>query len=129
LPVKEYDISIKFDDSIIQDDETKKENSLKLVELGMKPEWLHLVEWEGLTETEAKERIVQSTGVSIVKLKTITDAVNLGVMSIEQGQALMYGDSKSVEELKLMYIKTLVEKGIPLTPDQLAIYNGGANAE
>ena len=125
LPVMKYDISIKFDDSIIQDDETKKENSLKLVELGMKPEWKHLIEWEGLTETEAKEQIKQSTGVSIVKLKTISDAVNLGVMSLEQAQTLMYGEIKTPEELKLMYIQTLVEKGIPLTPEQLTTYNGG----
>ena len=129
LPVKEYDINIKFDDSIIQDDETKKENSLNLVNLGMKPEWQHLVEWEGLTETEAKQQILDSTGVSIVKLKTITDAVNIGAMSIEQAQALMYGNSKTPEELQLMYIQTLVEKGIPLTPEQANKYNGVVNAE
>lgn len=124
---KEY--KVKLDDSMIMDDETKKEKSLELVSLGMKPEWKHLVEWEGLTETEAKEQIKQSTGVSIVKLKTITEAVDRGVMSLEQAQALMYGEIKTPEELKLMYIQTLVEKGIPLTPEQLVIYNGVGNAE
>ena len=124
---KEY--KIKLDDSMIMDDETKKTKSLELVSLGMKPEWQHLTEWEGLTEQDAKEQIKQSTGVSIVKLKTITEAVDIGVMSLEQAQALMYGEIKTPEELKMMYIQTLVEKSIPLTPEQLAIYNGVGNAE
>lgn len=55
--IDKLDINVKFDDSIIIDDEELKRNSLSLVDNGYKPKWRHLVEFEGMTEQEAKESI------------------------------------------------------------------------
>jgi len=63
MPVVEIDtlkITIKFDDSIIIDDEELKKNSLQLVADGYKPKWRHLVEWENKTEDEAKKSIKEA---------------------------------------------------------------------
>ena len=88
----------------------------------MKPEWKHLVDWEGLTEEEAKAQVKEATGINVSRLKAINDAVSIGAMSIEQSQRLLNPDM-SEEELEIMYIRTLVEKGIPITLEQSAKYN------
>jgi A118 family predicted phage portal protein len=54
-------ITVKFDDSIIIDDEELKKNSLQLVTDGYKPKWKHLVEWENMTEDEAKQSVAEAT--------------------------------------------------------------------
>lgn len=65
---EELEYTVKFDDSIIQDDETLKQNSLALVEKGAKPMWKHLVEWEGMTKKEAKQSVLDAIEES--KLRT-----------------------------------------------------------
>jgi A118 family predicted phage portal protein len=58
--LEELDATIKFDDSLIQDDETRKQQSKDLVADGYKPKWRHLVDWEGYTEEEAKQLIAEA---------------------------------------------------------------------
>lgn len=53
----------------------------------------------------------------------LNQAVTAGVLSIWAAQEEYYGDSVSDEEKEIAYIRTLVEKGIPLTTDQAAKYN------
>ena len=60
MPNVEYKVVIKFDDSIILDDEQLKKDSLELVNLGFKPKWKHLVEWFSMTEDEAKMSVAQA---------------------------------------------------------------------
>jgi A118 family predicted phage portal protein len=50
----EYQILIKFDDSIIIDDQKNKENDIVLLDKGMLPKYRYLMRNEGLTEEEAK---------------------------------------------------------------------------
>lgn len=119
----DYEVIIKFDDSIIQDDETKKKESLGLVEKGMKPEWKHLVDWEGLTEVEAKAQIKEATGFNISLIRALKEGSEYGAVGIKQMQKLLNPDM-SQEELEMMYIETKVEKGIALTPLEASKYNG-----
>ena len=58
--IDKLDITIKFDDSIIIDDEELKKNSKELVAEGYKPKWRHLVEWENMTDEEAKQSIAEA---------------------------------------------------------------------
>jgi len=60
LDIKTLDINIKFDDSIIQDDEKLRARDLELVDKGYMPKWAYLVKWESMTETEAKDSIKQA---------------------------------------------------------------------
>lgn len=60
INIDDIEITIKFDDSIIIDDEELKKNSLLLVADGYKPKWKHLVEWENMTEAEAKQSVKEA---------------------------------------------------------------------
>lgn len=60
VDIEKLDLTVKFDDSIIIDDEELKKNSLQLVMDGYKPKWKHLVEWESMTEDEAKESVAEA---------------------------------------------------------------------
>jgi len=46
---------------------------------------------------------------------TLSNAVSAGIISIEDAQREYYGDERDEQELKELYIKTKIEKGIPLT--------------
>lgn len=61
MDIGTLDITVKFDDSIIIDDEQLKKDSKELVAEGYKPKWKHLVEFEGMTDEEAKESIALAT--------------------------------------------------------------------
>lgn len=58
--IEDLKINIKFDDSIIQDDEKLRQRDLELVDKGYMPKWAYLVKWESMTEEEAKLSIAQA---------------------------------------------------------------------
>lgn len=60
LDIYALDIQIKFDDSIIQDDEKLRTRDLDLVEKGYMPKWNYLVKWESMTPEEAKQSIADA---------------------------------------------------------------------
>lgn len=75
VDIKSLDITVTFDDSIIQDDETLKQNSLILVEKGAKPMWKHLVEWENMTEDEAKQSVLEAIEESKLRSDSFFNSV------------------------------------------------------
>lgn len=48
-------ISVTFGDTIIEDDQTDRENDRADVAAGLMPAWKYAMKWHGLTEEEAKE--------------------------------------------------------------------------
>lgn len=58
--IKELDINILPDDSIIIDDEALYQKDLDLVDRQMMPEWKILVKWFSMSEEEAKAQIAES---------------------------------------------------------------------
>lgn len=57
-------------------------------------------------------------------LDILGKAITAGVLSIKEAQNQYFDEDKTDDEKELTYIQTLVEKGIPLTPEQVAKYNG-----
>lgn len=48
-------ISVNFGDTIMEDDQTERENDRADVSAGLMPAWKYTMKWHGLTEAEAKE--------------------------------------------------------------------------
>ena len=115
-----YDV--QFDDDIMTDDATKLAQLRKDVEDGYAPEYQYIMKAYGLSEEEALEQLNETTGINIQKIEALSKAVESGVISIYDAQVMLKQDL-SEEELEISYIRTLVEKGIPLTEKQAALYN------
>ena len=115
----DYEYNVTFDDDIMTDDATVIEQYRKDAEAGIIPYEIYLMKAYKLNEEEAKE---------IAKVSTVYKDLENGVISIKEAQAIKHPELND-KELELLYITTLVEKGIPLTPEQLLIYNGGEDAE
>lgn len=56
-PSGNYDVSYKWDDSIIIDAEKEKLQDMQEVNNGLMPKWKYKVKWQGLTEEQAKAEI------------------------------------------------------------------------
>lgn len=54
-------VSVKFDDSIITDTQTEKNQMLAEIAAGVRPKWHYLVAFDGKTEDEAKALLPQET--------------------------------------------------------------------
>lgn len=52
-------ITVQFDDSVITDTQTAKNQMLAEISAGVRPKWHYLVEFDGLTEEEAKAALPQ----------------------------------------------------------------------
>ena len=116
--IDNLDYDVMFDDTIITDDNAVKEQMKIDSETGHIPKWKYNMFAYKVSEEEAKEMVLESD-----QLQVIGQAITDGVMSIKEGQLLLYGDTKTPEELEIMYVQTLVEKGLPLTPAQAELYN------
>lgn len=118
----EYEVI--FDDSIINDDETVIEKYRKDAIDGVIPLERYLMKAYKITLEEANQWIKETTGIKTSKTDALARALESGAMSIKQAQALNNEDTMTEEELEMLYIQTLVEKSIPLTPQQANKYNG-----
>ena len=115
---------VQLDDSmIINDDEQLAKMKADAIE-GNIPMWRYIAKQYKLTKEEAIEWEKEGTfGVSSVKIKTINEAITSGAMSILDAQRILNEGKLSDDELEIAYIRTLVEKSIPLTPAQAEKYN------
>lgn len=57
-------------------------------------------------------------------IDALSKAITSGVLSIQEAQDQYFDEDKTPEEKELAYIQTLVEKSLPITPQQAALYNG-----
>ena len=117
----EYDVH--FDDDIMTDDATVIEQYRKDAEDGIITYEDYLMRAYKMTEEEAQEMTKKTTGVNVKKIEAVSRAVESGAMSILDAQRILNDDNLSEEELEIAYIRTLVEKGIALTPAQAEKYN------
>jgi hypothetical protein len=56
-------VSIDFDDSIIQDKETERQQDRQDVAMGVMPPWEYRAKWYGETEKEAKAKIPEQADI------------------------------------------------------------------
>jgi A118 family predicted phage portal protein len=115
----ELDYDVQFDDDIMTDDATVIEQYRKDAEAGIIPYEMYLIKAYAMNEDDAQE---------IAKKATVYKDLENGIISIKEAQRIKHPEM-SDEELEINYIQTLVEKGIPLTPEQANKYNGVGNAE
>jgi hypothetical protein len=120
--LEELEYDIQFDDDIMTDDATVVAQYRKDAEDGVITYEKYIMKAYGVSEEEAKEITDEAVGVNVSKINALSNAVTSGVMSIQQSQKILNPEA-SDDELQLAYITTLVEKAIPLTEAQLAIYN------
>ncbi len=64
-PSGNYDVSYKWDDSIIIDAEKEKLQDMQEVNNGLMPKWKYKVKWQGLTEEQAKAEIADEDETGI----------------------------------------------------------------
>lgn len=117
----EYDVS--FDDDIMTDDATVVAQYRKDAEDGIITYQRYLMKAYGISEEEADEITEETTGVNVSKINALSNAITSGAMSILDAQRILNNGELSDEELEIAYIRTLVEKGIALTPTQAEKYN------
>lgn len=117
----EYDVA--FDDDIMTDDATVVAQYRKDADDGVITYERYLMKAYGVTEEEAQEITNEAVGVNVAKINALSNAVTSGIMSMKEAQKILNDNVLSEEELEVSYIITLVEKGIPLTDTQLALYN------
>lgn len=60
-PLSPYELSFTWDDSIIVDSEQEQMKDMQKVNAGMMARFRYLMKWEGLSEEEAKERILEAS--------------------------------------------------------------------
>jgi hypothetical protein len=77
----------------------------------------------GISEEEANDITEETTGVNVAKINALSVAITSGAMSILDAQRILANGELSDDELEIAYIRTLVEKGIALTPAQAEKYN------
>lgn len=109
----ELDYTVQFDDDIMTDDATIIEQYRKDALDGVIPYEKYLMKAYKINEDEA---------IELAKATNVYKDLENGVISIKEAQAIKHPEW-SDDELELNYIQTLVEKGIPLTPQQAEKYN------
>jgi len=114
--------NVQFDDDIMTDDATVIEQYRKDAIEGVIPVEKYLMKAYKITEEEALEMIGETTGVNKAKTETVGNAIERGVMSMKESQKAYYGETKTEEELDLIYIDTKIEKGMPITPKEAERY-------
>lgn len=57
--ISDHEIIIKFDDSIIIDNETEEQKDLQKVTMGLMSKLRYLVKWEGLSEEDAQKELAE----------------------------------------------------------------------
>ena len=117
---------------MIINDEQVLENMKADADAGKIQLWRYVAKRYKLTESDAKQWVKEAnelndetTGVNTDKINSL---VTSGVMSIREAQRVLNPDM-SEYELEIMYIRTLVEKGIALTNEQADLYNGITTVE
>lgn len=58
------EVTVEFDDSIIEDTDTEKANDQAEVTLGLMPKYQYLMKWHGLDEETAREWVAESQSVT-----------------------------------------------------------------
>jgi A118 family predicted phage portal protein len=120
LDILEYDV--QFDDDIMTDDATVVAQYRKDAEDGVIPYEMYLMKAYKISEEEAEELAYETTGVNVKKIEAVSRGIESGAISIKEAQRIL-NPELSDEELEITYIRTLVEKGIALTPAQAELYN------
>lgn len=121
LETLEY--NVQFDDDILTDDATVIAQYRKDAEDGIITYEQYLMRAYKITKEEAEEITAETTGVNVKKIEAVSRAIESGAMSIRDAQRILNDDQLTDEELEIAYIRTLVEKGIALTPAQAEKYN------
>jgi hypothetical protein len=128
--LEELEYDVQFDDDIMTDDATVVAQYRKDADDGIIKYEKYLMKAYKISEEEAEEITEDTTGVNLNKINAVSTAITSGAMSIREAQRILHPEL-SEEELEIEYIRTLVEKGIALTPAQAELYNGltmGENA-
>ena len=125
---KEYEVQL--DDSMIINDDEELTNMKADAEAEVIPMWRYVARKYKLTKAdavkwvkEANEITEETLGVNVNKIKAIGDAITSGAISIRDAQRVLNDGKLTDDELEIAYIRTLVEKGIALTPTQAEKYN------
>jgi A118 family predicted phage portal protein len=125
---KEYEVQL--DDSMIINDDEELTNMKADAEAEVIPMWRYIAKRYKLTKSEAvkwvkeaNEITEETLGVNVNKIKAIGDAITSGAISIRDAQRVLNDGKLDDDELEIAYIRTLVEKGIALTPTQAEKYN------
>jgi A118 family predicted phage portal protein len=118
----DLEYNVQFDDDIMIDDATVIKQYREDAKDGLITVEAYLMKAYKITEEEAKEITKNTTGVNATKIDAVSRAIESGAISILESKRILNPDM-SEEELEIEYIRTLVEKGIALTPAQADKYN------
>ncbi len=121
--LEELEYDVQFDDDIITDDATVVAQYRKDADDGIITYQRYLMKAYGISEEEANDITEETTGVNVAKINALSVAITSGAMSILDAQRILANGELSDDELEIAYIRTLVEKGIALTPAQAEKYN------
>lgn len=69
------EINVKFDDSLVQDDDATLEKMLKLANGGFIPRWMVLMHEFNMSEEEAKELLKEAAGLELEALPEVQEVV------------------------------------------------------
>lgn len=97
---KPNEVSIAFDDSIIEDKTTEKENDKKDVELGTMSKLEYRMKWFGEDEDTAREKLSKiGDPDQAMRISMYLEALNSGVMTFMQFVEKVYPDADNKEEI------------------------------
>jgi A118 family predicted phage portal protein len=119
--VKDSDIIIDFDDSIIEDKNAQMERDRADVNGGIMSKVEYRQKWYGEDEKTAKEKVQDYFLYDIID--KYTNAIKDGLLTPEQFVEKVYPDMKDTKKAELIeYISEFVEKSGQ--PDMNSLYNG-----
>jgi hypothetical protein len=115
----EYEVI--FDDSIINDDESKLTQMRQDAQDGVIPLWRYIMNRYKLTKEEAIEWANEAERENGRDVNKLNEKVESGVMSIKDAIRELYPEA-SEDDITLKYIETKIEQGIPINPKDIEDY-------
>lgn len=111
--VENEQITINFDDSIIEDKNTEKENDKKDVELGVMSKVAYRMKWFAEDEKTATQKVKEISGDAdlLARLTHFTPFLTQGTITVEDFVDNVYPKAKNREELIAKIIKTVKSAG------------------
>lgn len=126
--LNELEYEVTFDDSIINDDESKLSTMKEDAKDGVIPYWRYIMLRYKLTEEEAKKWAKEADKENGRDIDQLGSAVERGIISIKDAQSKLYPELNE-NELTVKYIETKLEQGMPLKPHEVEEYEIITNKE